>query len=200
MRHRFAATALAAILTAGLTACGSDAPSSDTTSAPTAAETDGEDSIDLNLADIEFAQGMIAHHEQAIEMAEMALDPTMGASAAVLDLASRIKAAQDPEIDQMTDLLTAAGQSLTMDMSDGHDMSSMPGMMSAQDLDAMAMMTGEQFDRMWLEMMIEHHRGAIVQAEAVVASGANAEVLTLAAEIIEVQQAEIREMQALLGN
>lgn len=200
MRHRFAATALAAVLTTGLTACGSDDTSSDTTSAPTSAETGEANSIELNLADIEFAQGMIAHHEQAIEMAEMALDPTMGASAAVLDLASRIKAAQDPEIDQMTALLTAAGQPLTMDMSDGHDMSSMPGMMSAEALDAMAMMTGEQFDRRWLEMMIEHHQGAVVQAEAVVASGANAELLTLAAEIIEVQQAEISEMQALLGN
>ena len=103
---------------------------------------------------------MIAHHEQAIEMAEIALDPNTGASAEVVDLATRIQAAQDPEVELMTGWLTAAGESVTMDTSDGHDMSSMDGMMTADQMDAMAAMTGAEFDQMWLEMMIAHHEGA----------------------------------------
>jgi uncharacterized protein (DUF305 family) len=59
----------------------------------------------FNAADVMFAQGMIPHHQQAIEMADMALDPSVGAGPEVLDLATRIKAGQDPEIDQMTALL-----------------------------------------------------------------------------------------------
>jgi len=200
MRHRFAATTVVALLTAGLSACGANDSASDTNSSPSSVASGDPSSAGLDQADIEFAQGMIAHHEQAIEMAETALDPTVGASAEVVDLATRIKAAQDPEIQQMTALLVAAGQPLAMDMSDGHDMSSMPGMMSAQDMEAMAMMTGEQFDRMWLDMMIEHHRGAIVQSQAVTSNGSNAEVLALAAQIITAQQAEIVEMEALLAD
>ena len=59
----------------------------------------------FNAADVMFAQGMIPHHQQAIEMADMALDPSVGAGPEVVDLAARIKAGQDPEIDQMTALL-----------------------------------------------------------------------------------------------
>jgi uncharacterized protein (DUF305 family) len=86
-----------------------------------------------------------------------------------------------------------------MDMSDGHDMSSMDGMMSVEQMDALAVATGAEFDRMWLEMMIEHHEGAISQSETVLAAGSNADVLALADAIISAQQAEITEMQALLG-
>ena len=194
MRHRrIAATAIALTLVAGLAACGSDESSSDTTTAA------GESpAVQLNDADIEFAQGMIAHHEQAIEMSEMALDPNTGASAEVVDLATRIKAAQDPEIEQMTAWLNAAGQSITMDTSDGHDMSSMEGMMSVEEMDELASLTGTEFDQRWLAMMIEHHEGAVSQAETVKANGSNPDVLALADEIIAAQQAEIQEMQALL--
>lgn len=206
MNHRRLLPALPALaaltLGVGLAACGSDDEQTDTT--PAAAETPAGDTaadgaVALNEAEIEFAQGMIAHHEQAIEMAEMALDPAMGASPAVVDLATRIQAAQDPEIDLMTGWLTAAGQPIAMDTSDGHDMSDMEGMMSAEQMDALGAATGTEFDRLWLEMMIEHHQGAISQSEAVQASGSNPDVLALAAAIITAQQAEIAEMQALLG-
>jgi uncharacterized protein (DUF305 family) len=99
----------------------------------------------------------------------------------------------------MTAWLTAAGESITMDMSDGHDMSSMEGMMSVEQMDTLAAATGTEFDRMWLEMMIEHHQGAISQAETVLSDGSNADVLALADEIVSAQEAEIAEMQALLG-
>ncbi|HSL74597.1 MAG TPA: DUF305 domain-containing protein [Ilumatobacteraceae bacterium] len=198
--RRLAAPSLALVLAAALVACGSDdSPTADTAAA--GQEPGGTAVVvTLNDADIEFAQGMIAHHEQAIEMSEIALDPNVGAGPEVLDLAARIQAAQEPEIDQMTAWLTAAGASLTMDMSDGHDMSSMEGMMSVEQMDALAASTGAEFDRLWLEMMIEHHEGAISQSETVKANGSNPDVLALADEIITAQQAEIAEMRALLGN
>jgi uncharacterized protein (DUF305 family) len=203
--RRLAAPLTAIALTAALAACGSDDDStvSDSvaaTDASTTADASSTGEVTLNTADVEFAQGMIAHHEQAIEMAEIALDPATGASAEVVDLATRIQAAQDPEVELMTSWLTAAGESVAMDTSDGHDMSSMAGMMTADQMDEMAAMTGTDFDQMWLEMMIAHHEGAISQSETVKADGSNADVLLLADQIITAQQAEIAEMQALLQN
>ncbi len=180
-------------------ACGSDdSPAADTTAATLASGGSNAD-VALNAADIEFAQGMIAHHEQAIEMAEIALDPNIGASPAVVDLATRIKGAQDPEVELMTGWLTAAGEPVAMDVSEGHDMSSMDGMMTAEQMDSMAAMTGTEFDQMWLEMMIAHHEGAIGQSQTVKANGSNTDVLARADQIITAQQAEIDEMQTLLG-
>lgn len=200
--RRLAAPTIALALTATLAACGSDDSSSaDTTvAAATEAPTAAGASVTLNDADVEFAQGMIAHHEQAVEMAEIALDPNAGAGAEVTDLATRIQAAQEPEIEQMTAWLTAAGESTTMDLSDGHDMSEMEGMMSAEQMDALVVATGPEFDQMWLEMMIVHHEGAISQSETVKADGSNSDVLLLADQIITAQQGEIAEMQALLGS
>ena len=200
--RRLAAPTIALALTATLAACGSDDSSSaDTTAtAATEAPTAAGASVTLNDADVEFAQGMIAHHEQAVEMAEIALDPNAGAGTEVTDLATRIQAAQEPEIEQMTAWLTAAGESTTMDLSEGHDMSEMEGMMSAEQMDALMIATGPEFDQMWLEMMIAHHEGAISQSETVKADGSNADVLLLADQIIIAQQGEIAEMQALLGS
>ena len=196
--HRLAAPVIALALTATLAACGSDDPSSADTSPATEAPGGSAATVELNAADIEFAQGMIAHHEQAIEMAEIALDPNIGASPEVIDLATRIKGAQDPEVELMTSWLTAAGEPVAMDASEGHDMSSMDGMMTAEQMDAMSAMTGTEFDQVWLEMMIAHHEGAITQSETVKANGSNADVLALADQIITAQQGEITEMQALL--
>ena len=194
LRRLITGSFVALPLALGLVACGSD---SDATTDSLAG---GEASaVELNDADIEFAQGMIAHHEQAIEMSEIALDPNRGASEAVTDLARRIQSAQEPEVEQMTAVLVAAGESITMDMSDGHDMSAMPGMMSADEMDALAELTGADFDRVWLEMMIAHHEGAIEQASAVTENGSNADLIALAAEITTTQQAEIDEMKALLA-
>jgi uncharacterized protein (DUF305 family) len=198
MTRRLAAPAIALALTATLAACGSDDSSSVDTTPVTEAPGGSAATVELNAADAEFAQGMIAHHEQAIEMAEIALDPNVGASPQVIDLATRIKGAQDPEVEAMTGWLTAAGEPVMMDTSGGHDMSSMDGMMTAGQMDAMAAMTGDEFDRMWLEMMIAHHEGAISQSETVKANGSSADVLALADQIITAQQGEITEMQALL--
>jgi len=195
--RRLATPTIAVALAVTLAACGSDDASSSTSVAVTAPSSSAA-TVALNTADIEFAQGMIAHHEQAIEMAEIALDPNIGASAEVVDLATRIQGAQDPEVQLMTRWLTAAGEPVTMDVSGGHDMSSMEGMMTAEQMDALAATTGTEFDPMWLEMMIAHHEGAIIQSQTVKANGSDPAVLALADQIITAQKAEITEMQALL--
>ena len=200
--RRLLAPLFAVTLTATLAACGSDSSHSEmstsSTSQAAAATSSAAATTTLNDADVEFLQGMIAHHEQAIEMSEIALDPKSGASLAVTDLATRIKGAQDPEVKQMTQWLGDAGQEVGMDASAGHDMAAMDGMMTAEQMDAMAAATGAEFDQMWLEMMIAHHEGAISQSQTVKANGANPEVRALADQIITAQQAEIAEMQSFL--
>jgi uncharacterized protein (DUF305 family) len=201
MKSRLLSFGLAAA--AVLSACGGDdgAASEPTTAAVSeSGGTAAAENSAFNDADVLFAQSMIPHHEQAVEMADIALDPSVGAGPEVLDLATRIKAGQDPEIAQMTGWLEAWGQPVQMDMSEGHDMSSMEGMMSAEEMDSLGAMTGPEFDRMWMEMMIRHHEGAIAMAQTVKSAGSNPDVLTLADAVIAAQQGEIAEMQALLGS
>jgi uncharacterized protein (DUF305 family) len=142
---------------------------------------------------------MIPHHEQAVEMAEIALDPTVGASPEIVDLATRIQGAQDPEIQTMTAWLEEWGEPTQMDLSEGHDMSGMEGMMSAEEMDALAAASSTEFDQLWAEMMIAHHEGAISMAADVQEDGVNPEVNALAGEIIEAQSSEIDELRQLLG-
>lgn len=174
----------------------SSAPS--TTAAISTSAASDVSSGNFNVVDVEFVQGMIPHHEQAIEMAEIALDPKAGASAAVLALAERIRAGQDPEIDLMRGWLKAWGQPEMQDMP-GHDMSSMGGMMKPEDMDRLSATTGKAFDAMWLEMMIAHHEGAIEMANIAQGGGKSAEVRALLEAVIAAQTAEIAEMKALLA-
>ena len=156
------------------------------------------DAADHNSSDVMFAQMMIPHHEQAIELADMALDPTTGASTDVIALAQSVKAAQDPEIDRMKALLGAWGE--PVEMMDGMDHSSMmEGMLSTDELAAIDSLTGAAFDTAWLEAMIAHHEGAITMAESVLDTGSNGEIKALAEAVISGQQAEIDRMKALLG-
>ena len=194
MKLRVALTALAGALALTLAACGGSSPSSSASSAATSGATT---STAFNEADVTFAQSMIPHHEQAIEMAEVALDPKAGAGVKIKDLATRIKAAQDPEIKQLTALLQGWGKPTQMETSGGHDMSSMGGMMSDDDMKQLATLNGAAFDKQWAAMMIEHHEGAIDMATTVKAAGSNSEVLALAEKIVAAQQAEITEMTPL---
>ena len=194
---------IAAALALGLSACSNDTSPETTPSAASAAP--------ASATDVAFAQSMIPHHQQAVAMADMALDPASQASAEVQALATQIKAAQDPEIQRMTAWLTEWGQPTTMpgaspgsamgdmDMS-GHDMGgmTMSGMMSEQQMDQLAGMHGDDFDQMWLQMMTEHHQGAIDMADQVAQTTTNPEVAALAADIVEAQQAEIATMQEMM--
>jgi uncharacterized protein (DUF305 family) len=177
-----------------LAACGSDH------GGHSAASVEVSPDAAFNAADVMFAQGMIPHHQQAIEMADMALDPAVGAGPEVLDLATRIKAGQDPEIAQMTTWLKDWDQPMAMDMSDGHGMDGMDGMLSADEMKELAALRGAEFHTAWMEGMIRHHEGAITMAKEVAAKGELPKVKTLAEQIVAAQRAEIDEMRALLDS
>lgn len=155
-------------------------------------------SADRNAADVKFAQEMIPHHGQAIEMAKLAT--TRASSPEVKTLAQRIEGAQDPEIKTMSEWLKAWGEDIpAADMGSmaGHD--SMSGMMSANDMAKLEKASGAEFDRMFVEMMIRHHQGATEMTKTELKDGKNTKPKELAAQIEKAQTAEIGEMQALVN-
>jgi uncharacterized protein (DUF305 family) len=151
---------------------------------------------DHNQADITFAQSMIPHHQQALDMAKLATGRST--TPELLDLAGRIERGQDPEIKQMTEWLTRWGATPTSTAMPGMDHGTMPGMMTADEMAQLDQATGTEFDRLWLTMMIRHHQGAIEMATTELQQGTNPDAKTLAQQIIDAQQAEIDEMQTLL--
>ena len=157
-----------------------------------------KDAIGFNDDDVMFAQMMIPHHEQAIEMADIALDPLVGASDSVKALATRIKNAQDPEITKMKAFLTSWKERLTPDSGMNHG-DSMSGMLSAEDIKKLSALRGVEFDRAWMTGMIEHHEGAIEMAKDVLKDGKDSAVKALANLVATAQDSEILEMKKLLG-
>ncbi|MFI5486764.1 DUF305 domain-containing protein [Micromonospora echinaurantiaca] len=197
---RRAALAGAATVVLALTGCagdhspsgmGHDQPRSTASGASAGASAFGP-------ADVMFAQMMIPHHQQAVEMADLAA--TRAADPAVKRLAGQIKAAQAPEIATMSGWLAAWGRPMP---SPGGKMPhmdhGMPGMMSAADMARLAAVSGREFDRQFLTMMIAHHEGAITMAEDELAEGANPDAKKLAQEIITAQRAEITTMREILA-
>lgn len=194
---RLAVPAAAAVIVLALSACGS----SDDSTSGSMMSGSGNNSASMSAGtstgakgDVEFAQMMIPHHEQAVEMADLALQND-SASADVKALATQIKAAQDPEIKQMTVWLSqwgAAESSGPMGHGSG-------GMQDDQDMTALKDASGADFDRMWLTMMIAHHQGAVTMAQDVLATTAHAGVKEMANAIVKGQQSEIAAMQGMLG-
>jgi uncharacterized protein (DUF305 family) len=151
-------------------------------------------------ADVMFVQEMIPHHQQAVEMADLALDPAHQASPGVKDLATRIKTAQAAEISDMNAWLEEWGaEPVDGQMDDGNVDHDAMGMMSAADMTALADAKGAAFDRLWLEGMILHHDGALMMASHIDARGDDPRVQNLSAAIEKSQAAEIAEMKQLLG-
>ncbi|MFK5583797.1 DUF305 domain-containing protein [Serinicoccus sp. LYQ131] len=193
----FSVPALALSTLFTVSACGGDATDDPTSGSPAAeADTAAEEHND---ADVQFASGMIPHHQQAVTMSDMALEQ---GGPEVIDLAERIQAAQGPEIETMTGWLETWGEEVPediegMDHMDHMDHMDMEGMMTPEDMDALMNAEGTQFDTMWLEMMIEHHNGAITMSEDQMANGQNPEAIDLAESIAESQNAEIAEMEEL---
>jgi uncharacterized protein (DUF305 family) len=157
-----------------------------------------KDAVGFNDSDLNFTQMMIPHHEQAIEMADIALDPLVGASDSVKAIATRIKNTQDSEITKMKAFLTSWKQRLTGDSADHHS-DKMSGMLSAEDLKKLSSLRGAEFDRAWMTDMIEHHEGAIEMAKDVLKDGKDSAVKALANLVATVQDSEILEMKKLLG-
>jgi len=209
VRRAAAPLGFAALAVLGV-ACGGDESSSSTTTTAatetTAASTAPSTATDAsanNSIDVAFAQGMIPHHAQAVEMSELAATNTSNPE--VQALAAEIIAAQGPEIELMTEWLTSWGAEVpdpgasmdeNMEMAGGMMMS---GMISEADFEKLRAARDAEFDRLYLELMILHHEGAIEMAQQELDGGDSPEAKALAQRIIDTQQAEITRMEQLLG-
>jgi uncharacterized protein (DUF305 family) len=143
-----------------------------------------------NLLDVYFMRMMIPHHTQALELAVLAPDRTTRPQ--LLAIADRIRAAQLPEIAAMRSWLAARGQAET---DPGHDHGSMPGMPTPERIRALTDARGDAFDRLFVEMMIGHHEGAIKMATDVMRVGRNDQVAEMANNIATEQSVEIDRMR-----
>ncbi|MEU0715763.1 DUF305 domain-containing protein [Streptomyces lavendulocolor] len=199
--RRTAAVAAAATAAVVLAACGggNDSPAGHDghkTSLPTASATAKEGA--QNAADVAFAKGMIPHHRQAVEMAQLA--ETRAQSAEVKKLAAEIKKAQDPEIKTLSGWLTSWGEEVPKEgESAEHGGHSMSGMMTPEEMDRLEKSSGKAFDTAFMEMMIKHHEGAIEMAKTEQSDGAYQPAKEMAGNIISSQSAEITRMNKLLG-
>jgi uncharacterized protein (DUF305 family) len=172
----------------------SSMPSMQSSSAPSASASVSAGAH--NAQDVAFAQQMITHHRQAIEMSDLAA--TRAFSSEVKSLATTIKGEQDPEINTMSGWLTSWGAAVPQEMK-GMDMSSgMPGAMSTADMTKLDKASGTMFDTMFLQMMVQHHQGAVTMAKTEQSKGEYGPAKTLAASIITAQTAEINQMNTLL--
>lgn len=156
--------------------------------------------------DVEFMQGMIMHHEQAVEMT--ALIESHSENKQVQALGARISRSQSDEIKFMKRWLTARGEPTSMSMAEmpGMDMSShqmlMPGMLTAKQMDALRKAKGKEFDHLFLTGMIQHHNGALIMVKDLfdtASTGQDAELFNFVTDVDSGQRAEIRIMQGMLG-
>ncbi|QCB97458.1 DUF305 domain-containing protein [Arthrobacter sp. PAMC25564] len=147
-----------------------------------------------NAAETMFTQGMIPHHAQAVEMSDMMLKK-QGMDARITALATRIKAAQAPEIEQMTGWLKSWNE--PAQMASGHGMGD--GMMGDDDLNKLDAAQGTEAAKLFLTGMIAHHQGAVTMATAEISQGKNPDAISLSKAIVTSQTAEIQEMKGLLA-
>ncbi|MHA3020067.1 DUF305 domain-containing protein [Mycobacterium sp. BMJ-28] len=146
-----------------------------------------------NDADVMFAQMMIPHHTQAVQMSDILL-AKQGVDPRVVQLATEIKAAQAPEIAQMQGWLTSWGSPAMAPMN--HD--SMQGMVSAQDIETLRNAPGPAAAKLYVTQMIAHHEGAITMAQDEIAKGQYGPAIALSHAIVDTQQKEIDTMRSIL--
>ncbi|MER5610983.1 DUF305 domain-containing protein [Streptomyces sp. NPDC002215] len=211
-RRTLAAAGTVAALALALTACGSsDGSKSDGSSMPgmdhgsAGASAPATPGARFNDADVKFAQQMIPHHQQAIEMAKLA--DGRAADPEIKKLATAIEKAQDPEIDTMKGWLKSWGKPLPASsssmgdmpgMDHGSDGSAMPGMMSGKDMSDLAAAEGKDFDKKFAQLMIGHHQGAVTMAEDEQKNGVDADAKKLAGAVVTAQTAEIEQMNKII--
>ena len=196
------ALTLTAALALTAAACGNDDASTGTASEVSTTE--------HNDADVEFASNMLQHHAQALAMVDLTIDRPLDPE--VLQLAEQIRDAQAPEIETFTDWLSDWDEEVPETVRDhsnaGHDMDdmgdsmndeNMPGMMTSDDMGALEDASDAEFQTMWLEMMIEHHEGAVEMAKAEQGDGQYKPAIDVAGNIVESQTGEIETMKGLLS-
>ncbi|GAA2943957.1 DUF305 domain-containing protein [Streptomyces enissocaesilis] len=201
--RRAAAVATAATAAVALAACGGGNDGSaghdghGRTSSPSTSASAGQG--EHNGADVAFAKGMIPHHRQAVEMADLA--QSRARSAEVRKLAAEIEKAQDPEIRTLSGWLASWGEEVPEEgRSAGHGEHSMSGMMTPEEMDELEKASGTAFDTAFMQMMIKHHEGAVEMARTEQADGAYQPAKDMADAIVTSQSAEITRMNELLGN
>ncbi len=223
LRAGAAALALTAALGVTLTACGSDSDSG----SPSATQTASNGDV-FNAADVSFATAMIQHHAQALAMVALAdgrpLDPAVkklteqirDAQAPEIETMTDWLNAWDQEVPATvndhahgghdmgnmdgSDMDMGGDESTSSESSTGSDTGAgMPGMMTAEQMDQLENASDAEFQDMWLQMMVEHHQGAIEMAEDEIDQGTFGDALALAKHIEASQQDEIDQMQGMLG-
>jgi len=197
---RVAAALAGAAAVVALTACGTAAEKATDTrdhgghasSAPSDAQAAAH-----NSDDVMFAQMMIPHHQQAVELA--ALVPDRSTNAELIDLAAAIAAQQQPEIDTMAGLLAQWGVNPDDSPHSGdHGGMTMQGMVDDATMVQLQGLKNTAFDELWLKSMIAHHQGAVAMAGAEISDGSNPRMIALAKEIESAQLAEIDRMSLML--
>lgn len=216
-RYSYGWLAAAVAMTLAVSACtntSTETPASSNTPAASPSSPGAANSASThNDADVMFAQGMIPHHQQAIEMSDMLLSK-QGVDPEIVSLANQIKDAQGPEIKQMQGWLRDWGAASTPppstgmpghDMSGGGNMGEMPGMgggghgmMSETDMADLQNAQGADAGRLFLTQMIEHHEGAITMAQNEIDAGDFSAAVEMARNIVSSQQQEITTMQKIL--
>jgi uncharacterized protein (DUF305 family) len=160
----------------------------------------------LSQADVDFMQGMIVHHSQAMEMT--ALIPSHTENKELGSLGARISSSQSDEIKLMQRWLAARGEPVSMAMDgmpdmdkSGQPMALMPGMLTPKQMDALRKAKGAEFDRLFLTGMIQHHNGALIMVKDLFDSagaGQDADIFDFATDADNTQRAEIKIMQTML--
>ena len=158
-----------------------------------------------SLADVEFMQGMIMHHAQAIEMTALIASHTQDPD--LRSLGARISSSQSDEIKFMKRWLTARGESISMPMQGmagmnmPHETTLMPGMLTAEQMETLRKAKGAEFDRLFLTGMIQHHNGALTMVQDLfdtAGAGQDADLFNFATDADNSQRAEIKIMQTML--
>ncbi len=157
-------------------------------------------------AEVEFMQGMIMHHAQAVEMTALISSHTENKD--LRSLGARISSSQSSEINFMKRWLAARGEPISMPMPKmndmnmaGHPMALMPGMLTPEQMEALRKARGSEFDHLFLTGMIQHHNGALTMVKDLFDSagaGQDAELFDFATDVDSGQRAEIRIMQGML--
>jgi len=157
--------------------------------------------IQFGDADVKFMQGMISHHAQALEMTELLA--TRSERDVMHKLAKRIEISQEDEIKMMQEWLRARGQNVTeVDAHHAHGAELMPGMLTAEEMSQLDRASGVAFDRLFLELMVKHHRGALTMVDALLAqrgAAQDSQLFAFTSDITADQSMEIDRMDAMLA-
>ena len=195
---RIAAVLAAFLVALFVSSCSSPAPDGHTDPEHTDEPTATVEPAGYNADDVAFATNMIPHHQQAVDMS--ALVPDRSTNPEVIELASQISAAQGPEIEALKVFLVQWKENPDANTGHGgHGNMPMSGMVDQSTMATLESLNGAEFDTLWLQSMIGHHQGAIEMAKAEIANGENVDALGMAKAIVDTQQAEINQMNQMLG-